>query len=148
MFAPTVICDEFTGVSANVLSETSLLKVIQVGRPVCPFSFKTIVEFMLQAVGPVQERIAGNAVFEASLTVAIKTYCDGVSISFVAIIAFAGMSQSRSVQSQVAGLTMKLNVLLIEGYGELPKLVDNEVIKTILCVPYFSSSEVVEVSLY
>jgi hypothetical protein len=58
-------------VSANVLSETSLLKVIQVGRPVCPFSFKTIVEFMLQAVTPVHERIAGNAVFEDSLIVAI-----------------------------------------------------------------------------
>jgi hypothetical protein len=52
------------------------------------------------------------------------------------------------VQSQVAGLTMKLNKLLIEGYGEFPKVVDNEVINTMLCVPYYSSSEVVETSLY
>jgi hypothetical protein len=115
LFAPTVICDEFTGVSANVLNETSLLKVIHVGMPVCPFSFKTIVEFILQAVAPVQERIAGNAVFDDSLTVAIKTCCVGVNISFVFIVAFAGMSQSRSAQSQVAGFTIKLNKLLIEG---------------------------------
>lgn len=103
---------------------------------------------MSQAVAPVQERIAGNAVFEDSLTVAIKICYVGVNINFVAIVALAGISQSRSVQSQVAGLTMKLNKLLIEGYGVFPKVVDSEVIKTILCVPYFSSSEVVETSLY
>ena len=90
------------------------------GKPLCPFSFKTSVEVKLQAFAPVQARIAGTAVLEASTMVAIYKTTDGVCINFVAKVTLAGIVQSSSLQSQTAGLTINLKVVLIVGYALLP----------------------------
>jgi len=44
---------------------------MKTGSPVVPFSTNEIVEVISQVRAPVQARIAGTAVLEASLTVAI-----------------------------------------------------------------------------